>query len=75
MDDDARDYATTNRGCKYPGSRTQIGPRASTHGPNGGVADSLEKAKAAFRRASEHRKGSTAAARSITSIRVHASVP
>ena len=32
----ARDYATTNRGCKYPGSWTQIGPRASTHGPNGG---------------------------------------
>jgi hypothetical protein len=29
----------------------QFGPRAPTHGPNGGVADTLEDAEAAFRRA------------------------
>jgi len=30
---------------------TQIGMRAPSHGPNGGVADSLDEAKAAFREA------------------------
>jgi len=29
---------------------TQIGIRAPSHGPNGGVADTLDEAKAAFRR-------------------------
>jgi hypothetical protein len=33
------------------GSPTQIDPRAPSHGPNGGVADSLDEAKAAFRAA------------------------
>ena len=28
-----------------------LGPRAPTHGPSGGVADSLDAAKAAFRAA------------------------
>jgi hypothetical protein len=32
---------------------TQIGLRAQTHGPNGGVADSLDDAKAAFQAAWE----------------------
>jgi hypothetical protein len=34
-------------------ARTMIGLRVPTHGPNGGVADSLDEAKAAFRRAWE----------------------
>jgi hypothetical protein len=37
---------------------TQTGERAPTHGPNGGIADSLDEAKAAFRRAWE-RAGQT----------------
>lgn len=32
---------------------TQIGERAPTRGPNGGIADSLDEAKVAFRRAWE----------------------
>jgi len=33
------------------GDGQQIGPRALAHGPSDGVADSLNKAKAAFRAA------------------------
>jgi hypothetical protein len=32
---------------------TQIGVRAPTHGPNGGIADCLDEAKAAFKTAWE----------------------
>jgi len=32
---------------------TQSGPRAPTHGPNGGVADTPDEAKAALRKAWE----------------------
>ena len=32
---------------------TQIGERAPTHGPNGGIADSLDKAKTRFQESRE----------------------
>jgi hypothetical protein len=36
---------------------TMIGPRAPTQGPNGGAADSLDEAEAAFRAAWDGAKG------------------
>jgi hypothetical protein len=54
----AKSAARMNSTARETWQWTQIGERAPTHGPNGGNADSLDEAKAAFRQAWE-RAGQT----------------